>query len=861
MADFAVDPDPQAKAELATKVWGNLWHRDGRPADARLRGLLAQLRLPHAEAPEVRVCGDVLYRRARAAARKAAGCDDWSGRLWRALPLEFFVALADIWNSVLAGAPIPESWTQVRICLIPKEEGGQRPLAIAALAWRLGASAVVQQLNGWIRTVFPHELYGGLPERSIADVHYKLTHALFVQQAGGPLAGCKADVRKCFDTADPRLAVLCLRALGAPESMLDVIGRFYEVHTRWLSVDGMFARHPVVGAAALLQGCPFSPLCLNAMMAVWLARVKEAGTHCNLAVYLDDRTIWIRQRRGAALAVHAAMQAGASADEALGFSLHPNKLESFGTTQTVREELMAVADDVGTPQATFKLLGVPYNVTKAHPVATSGITTKLEGRCKRIQLCGQSYSIRRALLARLVIPLFRWCAPWLRHLKKLTARWAGAIERAVWGGAIPRGRSRALAWTTFVGLQYFPDYVNAEATVLQEHRRLLLGRHPQEAPNTRAAFSYFGWQRAGDLWTCRQGSFLAGTLSAAALRRLLRRDGALRLFKADPKAKQEGGVTHDFDLAHHQALAAVVEGYSARVMVGGASDARHIVAASEDYTLRLCECGHPGPTRTHLTFECPNEPWTLEMRTALERRLLLPLCPALPCWDVADYSEGIAEVARFLTTLDVDAVHLVASDGGCLIARGAEPWQRASWAIAFADATFGGLVIGPEQTAAAGERTAVFVLASALLRCGRRLRLLIDNQAVAGRLRGGSAACDKGDPFLVWQVIGEAAEWLSACWIPSHGKRCSWQPPEGWGTAELCRGLNAAADGRATLVLAPFKEDVAAAAQAAASRRRWARMAVARQAELTEDFHREFINFVAALRAKRRSGLHGQATC
>ena len=123
------------------------------------------------------------------------------------------------------------------------------------------------------------------------------------------------------------------------------------------------------------------------------------------------------------------------------------------------------------------------------------------------------------------------------------------------------------------------------------------------------------------------------------------------------------------------------------------------------------------------------------MRTALERRLLLPLCPALPCWDVADYSEGIEEVARFLTTLDTDAVHLVASDGGCLIARGAEPWQRASWAIAFADATFGGLVIGPEQTAAAGERTAVFVLASALMRCGRRLRLLIDNQVVAAEPR------------------------------------------------------------------------------------------------------------------------------
>ena len=193
-----------------------------------------------------------------------------------------------------------------------------------------------------------------------------------------------------------------------------------------------------------------------------------------------------------------------------------------------------------------------------------------------------------------------------------------------------------------------------------------------------------------------------------------------------------------------------------------------------------------------------------------------------------------------------------------MIARGAEPWQRASWAVAFENATFGGLVTGPEQTAAEGERTAVFVLASALLLCGRRLRILIANQAVAGRLRGGAAACDKGDPFLIWQVIAEAAEWMSACWIPSHGKRCSC---EGWGSSELCRGLNAAADARATQLLAPFKEGVAAAALAAEQRRRWAQVAVVRQAELTEGFHTEFVSFVAALRAKRRSGKHGSATC
>ncbi|CAE7495748.1 Cacna1h, partial [Symbiodinium pilosum] len=607
------------------------------PDGLQLRDLLARLHLPRAAAPEVQVSGEVL--RARASARKAAGCDDWSGRLWRGLPLEFFDSLAAIWNLVLKGAPIPAAWLQVRVCLIPKEEGGQRPLAIAALAWRLGATAVVQQLEGWITAVFPPDLFGGLPGRCAEDIHFRLTHALFVQRAGGPVAGCKADVKKCFDTADPKLAILCLRALGAPEPMLDVIDRFYGQHTRWLSVDGMFSRSPIEGAAALLQGCPFSPL--NAMMAVWLARVQAADTRCNFAVYLDDRTIWTRQLRGAARSVQRAIEAGAVADEV-----------------------------VGVPQqVTFKLLGVPYNVYRQAPVATSGITNRLEGRCKRIQLCGQSYSVRRALLARLVVPLFRWCAPWIRQLKRLTARWAGAIERAVWGGAIPRGRSRALAWTTLVGLQFFPDYVNAEATVLQEHRRLHLARHAREAPNTQAAFDYFGWRRTGDTWLCRQGSFKAGTLSAASLRRLLRRDGAFKLFKADTKVKEEGGIAADFDLTHHQTLAGNVEGYFARVMVGGASDARHVVPAHIDFTSRRCTCGRPGPTRTHLTFECPSTPWLLEMRTALERRLLLPLCPRLPCWETADYDPGIAEVADYLGALDENQAHYCATDGGCLLAR------------------------------------------------------------------------------------------------------------------------------------------------------------------------------------------------
>ena len=118
-------------------------------------------------------------RRARATAKRAPGCDGWAGKHWNRLPEQFFHSLAEVWNSTLDGASIPAAWTQVRIYLIPKGDGGLRPLAIAALVWHLGAACLVQLLGDWIGRVFPEELYGGLPGKSVDDVHAELTHDLY----------------------------------------------------------------------------------------------------------------------------------------------------------------------------------------------------------------------------------------------------------------------------------------------------------------------------------------------------------------------------------------------------------------------------------------------------------------------------------------------------------------------------------------------------------------------------------------------------------------------------------------------------------------------------------------------------------
>ena len=197
--------------------------------------------------------------------------------------------------------------------------------------------------------------------------------------------------------------------------------------------------------------------------------------------------------------------------------------------------MFAAADEVGIPQQTFKLLGVTYNSMRAVPIFTGAVGKELKARCKRIQLCGQSRSLRCDRLRRLLVPLFRWAAPWLRHYKnqKDIQSCNSAIEHAAWGSGIPRGRSSALSWLGVVGLDLLPDYVCVcvcvcvEAVILREHRRLHLQRG------------------AGDIFTTMHDSFRDGTVNAAGLRRQLRLAWARKLLLPEPKTKEEGRFTGD----------------------------------------------------------------------------------------------------------------------------------------------------------------------------------------------------------------------------------------------------------------------------------------------------------------------------
>jgi hypothetical protein len=78
------------------------------------------------------------------------------------------------------------------------------------------------------------------------------------------------------------------------------------------------------------------------------------------------------------------------------------------------------------------------------------------------------------------------------------------------------------------------------------------------------------------------------------------------------------------------------------------------------------------------------------------------------------------------------------------------------------------------------------------------VRLLVDNRGVCLRFWRGQQRGDwSGDVLTYWQNVALHEGGTEVAWIPSHGKRESWAPPQGWLAEAEARHLNERADAAA----------------------------------------------------------------
>jgi group II intron reverse transcriptase/maturase len=273
----------------------------------------------------------------------AVGVD---GLGWRDYEADLEPRLADLHARVQRGAyrALPS-----RRVYIPKPDGRQRPLAVAALEDKIVQRAVALVLNAIYEEDFIGFSYGFRPGRGAHDAMDALVVGVARSKVGFIL---DADIERFFDTVSHDWLIRFLEHRIGDRRIIRLI-------QQWLKAGVLEDGVVKVGGKGTGQGSVISPLLANIylhyVLDLWAVRWRrrEATGDMVLVRYADDIVVGF-QHQQAARRFLAAMR---ERFEAFALSLHPEKtrLIEFGRRAAAKRGRRGL----GKPE-TFPFLGFTF---------------------------------------------------------------------------------------------------------------------------------------------------------------------------------------------------------------------------------------------------------------------------------------------------------------------------------------------------------------------------------------------------------------------------------------------------------------------------------------------------------------------
>eukprot|EP01059_Diplonema_ambulator_P025800 TRINITY_DN428_c0_g3_i5.p1 TRINITY_DN428_c0_g3~~TRINITY_DN428_c0_g3_i5.p1 ORF type:complete len:1329 (+),score=230.13 TRINITY_DN428_c0_g3_i5:197-4183(+) len=223
--------------------------------------------------------------------QRCAGVDGWRLSELAHLPKHILEAFAYIYNWVEETGTWPSAVLTALISMIPKSTSDDplehRPITVTSAFYRLWACARLPAMMTWQDLWITATQFGFRPKHSVDDLLLELTsHIEDALLGGGPLFGISVDFKKCFDTIPHGVTFSLVERMGISNCVLKPIRGIYANLERRLKfpqgVGEVF--HTTNG---ILQGCPISPIFINAILATATKRVKEVSPARALS-YADD---------------------------------------------------------------------------------------------------------------------------------------------------------------------------------------------------------------------------------------------------------------------------------------------------------------------------------------------------------------------------------------------------------------------------------------------------------------------------------------------------------------------------------------------------------------------------------------------
>ncbi len=293
---------------LAQKGWN--WPEEHTPGpDDTDKSEGADLLLPKAgpirSQPAERFFTPAALRRAWLAIKRAGGGAGVDGVSLAQFEKSLDTELEKLRDELVRGVYRPRPLRQV---LVPKGDGGLRPLAIWALRDRIAQRAVYEILAPSFESIFLPVSFGFRPGLGVQDAVAQVAR----HRDENLRWVVDGDIEQCFDSIDRR-RLFKLTAHRVQDRLLLGYVR------GWLEADILNSADGVPRKAGASQGSALSPLLAN----IYLHEFDRALTGKKLALvrYADDFVICCRRKADA----EAALQTTESALASLGLALNRHK--------------------------------------------------------------------------------------------------------------------------------------------------------------------------------------------------------------------------------------------------------------------------------------------------------------------------------------------------------------------------------------------------------------------------------------------------------------------------------------------------------------------------------------------------------
>ena len=379
-----------------------------------------------------------LHQHAKRLRGSAGGPCGWTGTEVADWPLKAWQIFSELLSRWQARSELPHVWSSVKQVHLQKpgaklrmqdnamESKDMRPISVQCVMWRIVASAWTRRRSTrtWIRSWAPAVACGGLEGRGVALAVDRL---LENYERGGILLSL--DYQKCFDRLDPTLGLQCLRHLGCPPPMVQMLQLIWR-QKRWLTYKGEFLPNPSMVDTSLPQGDAASPLTLLAVMTGLTLQVQaqEPLPFC-LVTYLDDRNMIASDAAQAARLMHA----WSNASMQVGLRENSDKIRVVPRKKAWRQQLLDAGFGEQQVVQCTRVLGVDFHSRlggKERPTQVQRIADS-KVRLDRIALLPVSNQRKASLAASLVTPKASWGAWLAPHLSR---KLHYPVRKAVGGG-------------------------------------------------------------------------------------------------------------------------------------------------------------------------------------------------------------------------------------------------------------------------------------------------------------------------------------------------------------------------------------------------------------------------------------------